>query len=205
MTKPVLTEGHIHRQTSRDENGNHKHLKGKCCPVCKQGANFRIDVMLQGYLTDEGLVVSKGQEDSIADYSKVSCANRNMAVEGDCKWYGYYRDMEVMDTETWPEFKEGDRVISFGSRQNSGWKQTWECAVYVAKQRRRDGVVTWRRDGEPFLSTTNVSVAHKYCSKKQREIEEADGVKLRIMQGIKRGTVILNSDTATDHLMRGGA
>jgi len=196
MNKPVLTEGHIRMQTARDENGNHGLLKGKCCPECKRSNRFSITVMAFGYLTDTGLALQSGQEDRIAPCSTVTCDN-------DCEWSGYYRDLEVMDTETWPEFKEGDRVISFGTRQNSGWSCVWECAIYIAKQRRRDGVVTWRRDGAPFSTSKDVVLAQRICTKKQQEIEHNESVKLRIMQGIKRGTVILNSDTATDHLMRG--
>ena len=198
MNKPVLTEGHIRSQTARDENGNTGLLKGKCCPECKRSHRFGITVMAFGYLTDTGLALKSGQNDRIAPCSRVTCDNR------ECEWSGYYRDLEVMDTETWPEFKEGDRVISFGTRQNSGWRCVWECAVYVAKQRRSDGVVTWRRDGEPFATAKDMVLAQRHCTSKQQEIERNDGVKLRIMQGIKRGTVILNSDTATDHLLRGG-
>tara|TARA_R110000824_G_scaffold341787_3_gene528223 strand:- start:635 stop:1231 length:597 start_codon:yes stop_codon:yes gene_type:complete len=197
MNKPVLTEGHIRSQTARDENGNHGLLKGKCCPECKKAGRFTITVMAFGYLTDTGLALKSGQEESIAPCSKVTCDN-------ECEWSGYYRDLEDIDAETWPEFKEGDRVISFGTRQNSGWSCVWECAIYVAKQRRRDGVVTWRRDGDPFSNTKDIVSAQRLCTNKQRDIERRDGVKLRIMQGIKRGTVILNSDTQLDHLMRGG-
>jgi len=204
MNKPVLTEGHIRSQTARDENGNTGLLKGKCCPECKRAGRFTITVMAFGYLTDTGLALQTGQEDRIAPCSRVTCDSLGSTVGKECEWSGYYRDLEVMDTETWPEFKEGDRVISFGPRQNSGWKCVWECAVYVAKQRRRDGVVTWRRDGQPFSTSTDMQSAQRYCTNKQQEIERNDGVKLRIMQGIKRGTVILNSDTATDHLLRGG-
>ena len=199
MNKPVLTEGHIRSQTARDENGNTGLLKGKCCPECKRSGKFSVSVLAFGYITDIGLALQPGQEDRIGVRAPVSCCNSS-----ECKWTGYYDELEIIDTETWPEFKEGDRVISFGPRQNSGWKCVWECAVYVAKQRRRDGVVTWRRDGQPFSTSTDMQSAQRYCTNKQQDIERNDGVKLRIMQGIKRGTVILNSDTATDHLLRGG-
>ena len=199
MNKPVLTESNIRSQTDRDENGNSKMLKGKCCPHCKRSGKFAVTLLAFGHISDDGLYLASGQEDRIGPCAKVTCSNG-----GDCEWNGLYRDLDVLDTETWPEFKEGDRCISFGTRQNSGWKCVWECSIYVAKQRRRDGVVTWRRDGEPFGIHTSLANAKHYCVQKQREIERNDGVKLRVMQGIKRGTVILNSATATDHLMRGG-
>ena len=199
MNKPVLTEGHIRSQTSRDENGNTGLLKGKCCPECKRSGKFSVSVLAFGYITDIGLALQPGQEDRIGVCAPVSCCNSS-----ECKWTGHYDELEIVDTETWPEFKEGDRVISFGTRQNSGWSCVWECAVYVAKQRRRDGVVTWRRDGVPFDTTKDMNLAMSVCIQKQRLIQRDEGVKLRIMDGIKRGTVILNSTTATDHLLRGG-
>ena len=199
MNKPILTEKHIRSQTARDENGNTGLLKGKCCPECKRSERFSVSVLAFGYITDTGLALSGGQESRIGPKAGVSCCNG-----GDCKWTGYYEDLEVLDTEEWPEFKEGDRVISFGSRQNSGWSYSWESSIYVAKQRRRDGVVTWRRDGEPFSVRPNGELARVDCLDMQRQVERNEGVKLRIMEGIKRGTVILNSETATDPLLRGG-
>lgn len=199
MTKPVLTEKHIRSQTAFDINGNDGHLKGKCCPECKRSQKFSITILAFGYLTDGGLHLNSGQEDRIGPAHCVSCCNGN-----GCAWTGHYRDLETIDADEWPEFKEGDRVISYGSRQNSGWSFSWECCVYVAKQRRRDGVVTWRREGEPFHTGKQMHTAKKECLNKQMRIERDEGVKLRIMTGIKRGTVILNSQNATEHLLRGG-
>jgi hypothetical protein len=84
---------------------------------------------LRIYLTDGGLNLNSGQEDRIGPAHCVSCCNGN-----GCAWTGHYRDLETIDADEWPEFKEGDRVISYGSRQNSGWSFSWECCVYVAKQ-----------------------------------------------------------------------
>jgi hypothetical protein len=76
--------------------------------------------------------------------------------------------------------------------------------VRCQAKRRRDGVVTWRREEEPFHTGKNMHTARKECINQQHRIERDEGVKLRVMTGIKRGTVILNSQNATDHLLRGG-
>lgn len=198
MNKPVLKESDISAQTRLDENGNGYTLKGLCCPKCGSARSFSINVLAFGHVRDNGLFLSSGQNDRIGPASRISCDYH------ECDWSGLWRELKKLDTEVWPEFKEGDRVISFGSRQNSGWSCNFECSIYVAKQRRRDAVVTWRREGSPFAHSKNRDDAKNRCRAHQKELLEHEGVKLRIVEGIKRGTVILNSENATQHLLMGG-
>jgi len=198
MNKPILTEASIKKQTALDENGNGNYLKGKCCPKCQQGSSFALRMTFTTFLTDWDITVKGVNIAAVQSHTPVTCNSNN------CNWSGTFRDLAELDTETWPEFKEGDRVLSYAARQTSGWSYSWESSIYIAKQRRRDGVVTWRRDGDPFSQSKSERYAWNECVNKQRSILKDEGVKLLILKGIKRGTVILNSETVTAHLMEGG-